>query len=146
MNYQRNYYPRRPVKSFQDLEVYQKVLAAGVMVIKRLMAQTDQTGRVLALADKLIETLMKLPVLIAGAHSIRFSHQVQAVAKLEEAMLNCNLAVVYLEQYRDIFNTDIEVDFFAEQIKILLSTRIKILHLQRSWVKFAKLNEGGKNV
>ena len=35
-NYQRPYYPRRPVKSFQDLEVYQKLLAVSVAVAKRL--------------------------------------------------------------------------------------------------------------
>ena len=30
----------------------------------------------------------------------------------------------------------IELEFFEEQIKNILSTRFKILHLQRSWVKF----------
>ena len=31
-----NYYPKRPVKSFQDLEVYQKLLAISVAIVKRI--------------------------------------------------------------------------------------------------------------
>ena len=51
-------------------------------------------------------------------------------------MLKCNLAVVYLEQYRDMYNKDIEVEFFEEQIKSLLALRMKIMRLQMSWKKF----------
>ena len=36
MNYQRSYTPMRPIKSFQDLEVYQKLLAISVAVAKRI--------------------------------------------------------------------------------------------------------------
>ena len=105
-----------------------------------------------------------------------------------------NLLVVYLEQYRDIWNTEIketcskkndntgtgtakltevanesqrdnsqkggsnlgggtaktaapiaeaviaeiESEFFEEQIRILLATRFKVMHLQMSWKKFMK--------
>jgi len=31
-----NYYPKRPVKSFQDLEVYQKLLAISVVIVKKI--------------------------------------------------------------------------------------------------------------
>ncbi len=85
---------------------------------------------------------MNLPVLIASAHSIRFGKKEEGIAKLEEAMLGCNLAVVYLEQFRDLINKNIEADFFEEQIKNLLSVRMKIMHLQRSWVKFSPFPQG----
>ena len=126
MNYQRNYYPRRPVKSFQDLEVYQKLLAVSVAAAKKIKS------------DKILALALDLPVKIATAHSIRFSDQLGAIAKLEEAMLDCNILVVYLEQYRDIENKDIETEFFEEQIKNLLATRMKVMHLQMSWKKFAQ--------
>ncbi len=88
------------------------------------------------LVTNLINTLLELPVLLASAHSIRFSDQTEAIKKLEEAMLGCNLSVVYLEQFRDLGQTEIETAFFDEQIKTLLSTRGKVLHLQMSWKKF----------
>ena len=126
MNYQNKYYPKRPVKSFQDLEVYQKLLAVSVAIAKRIKSA------------KVITMALDLPLKIAAAHSLRFGGQTRAIEALEEVMLNCNLLVVYLEQYRDIENKEIEPEFFEEQIKNLLSTRMKILHLQRSWQKFAQ--------
>jgi len=126
MSYTNNYYPKRPVKSFQDLEVYQKLLAVSVAIAKRVTS------------EKMTAMALDLPVKVATAHSLRFGDQVRAIETLEEIMLNCNLLIVYLEQYRDIENKEIEPEFFEEQIKNLLSTRTKILHLQMSWKKFAK--------
>lgn len=145
-NFVRNYYPQRPVKSFQDLEVYQKLLAVSVAVAKRIKS------------DKVTSIALDLPVKIATAHSLRFGDHSKAVLTLEEVMLDCNLLIVYLEQYRDIENvplptlTDvkskvpaenciIENEFFEEQIKTLLTCRFKVLHLQQSWKKFDKEKE-----
>jgi hypothetical protein len=199
-----SYYPKRPIKSFQDLEVYQRALAICVAVVKRIASQGNtsdgdpkgllrgggigerRSSEVNEHVAKLHQTVLSLPILIATAHSLRFSNQEGAIGKLEEAMLNCNLAVVYLEQYRDIINikyqksntknteqkskiindpvaevntdiskhvpadscvssapiaernAEVEIEFFDEQIKNLLATRMKIMHLQRSWKKFMK--------
>jgi hypothetical protein len=119
-----NYYPKRPVKSFQDLEVYQRTLNLAVALAKRIKS------------DKINTLALDLPVKIATAHSVRFSDHNKALQTLEEVMLNCNLLVVYLEQYRDLENKEIETEFFAEQIKNLLTARMKIMRLQRSWKKF----------
>ena len=131
MSYINKYYPKRPVKSFQDLEVYQKLLAISVAIAKKVKS------------EKITTMALDLPVKIATAHSLRFGDQTRAIEALEKVMLNCNLIVVYLEQYRDIENPStgsghIEAEFFEEQIKNLLSVRMKILHLQMSWKKFAK--------
>ena len=145
MSYQKSYYPKRPVKSFQDLEVYQKLLALSVAIAKRIKS------------EKITAIALDLPVKVATAHSLRFGDQARAIQALEEVMLACNVLTVYLEQYRDIENTGdkkqsgteskdkdnagtgtVEPEFFEEQIKSLLTTRMKILHLQNSWKKFAK--------
>jgi len=127
-----NYYPKRPVKSFQDLEVYQKLLAISVAIAKRIKRPAA------GVVPEIVSMALGLPVKVATAHSLRFGDQTRAIEALEEVMLNCNLLVVYLEQYRDIENKDIEVEFFEEHVKSLLSVRMKILHLQMSWKKFAK--------
>ena len=121
----RPFSPKRPVKSFLDLEVYQKALAICVAVVKRISGQPELQDCVIA-----------IPRLIATAHSLRFSDHEKSIAVLEDCMLKCNLAVVYLEQCRDMYNKDIEVEFFEEQIKSLLALRNKIMRLQISWKKF----------
>lgn len=130
MSYTNKFYPRRPVKSFQDLEVYQKVHALAVTVAKNMGKGS--------ISQKLVKTALRLPKLIATAHSLRFGQPDLAVNTLEQAMLACNLAVVYLEQYRDLENKKVEVDFFEEQIKAYLRVRGQILRLQLSWKKFMK--------
>ena len=118
--------PKRPIKSFQDLEVYQKLLAVSVATAKRVKN------------EKTINLALDLPVKIATAHSWRFADKTKGIALLEEAMLGTNILIVYLEQYRDIENTDIEIEFFEEQINSLLSCRWKVMHLARSWEKFSQ--------
>ena len=163
----KRYYPKRPVKSFQDLQVYQILYNNSVKIIKRCAAErpaaevdTDvskardqsqegtecqKTSSISALGSsitkKLTDCVLKIPLQIATAHSIRFSEQQKALLILEKVMLNCNLAVVYLEQYRDLCNKEIEVEFFDELIKSYLTTRSKVFRLQRAWIKFMRPNE-----
>ncbi|MCG2691448.1 hypothetical protein L6272_01330, partial [Microgenomates group bacterium] len=75
--YTNKYYPKRPVKSFRDLEVYQKLLAVSVAIAKRVKS------------EKVIAMALDLPVKIAAAHSLRFGGQTRAIEALEEVMLNC---------------------------------------------------------
>lgn len=131
----KGFYPKRPVKSFQDLEVYQKAIAISVAVVKRCVFKGKDEIKTL-ITTELAHRALKIPLQLAQAHSWRFADQTKALTTLEDAMTNCNLAVVYLEQYRDICNTDSEAEFFDEQIKALLSVRQKTLYLQRSWRKF----------
>lgn len=121
------YSPMRPIKSFQDLEVYQRLLSISVAIAKKLTPSSNPTS-----------LAINLPVKIATAHSLRFSDQTKAIQILEEIMLDCNVLVVYLEQYRDLESSGNEPEFFAEQIKNILTTRGKILRLQFSWKKFSE--------
>ena len=130
--------PRRPIKSFQDLEVYQKLLAVSVAVTKRISAQGLSLP---SQGEALVKTALELPVKIARAHSVRFSDKTRAIAILEDVMLGINILIVYLEQYRDIENKDIELEFFEEQINSLSTCRWKVMHLARSWEKFSQNND-----
>ena len=72
--YNKKYYPKRPVKSFQDLEVYQKLLAVSVAIAKKVKS------------DRVVTLALNLPVQIATAHSLRFSDPGLAIATLEQAI------------------------------------------------------------
>jgi len=149
-NYKYKYYPKRPVKSFQDLEVYQKTLGLGVEIVKKVRNTSKESKHTLEvqskITDKLVKTVLSIPKLIASAHSVRFGDSERAIADLEKAMLNCNLAVYYLELFRDLVNpvpaeVGIDHEYFEEQIKEYLRVRGKIMRLQRSWLRFIPLEK-----
>ncbi|OIN95489.1 hypothetical protein COS81_03855 [candidate division WWE3 bacterium CG06_land_8_20_14_3_00_42_16] len=163
MNYQK-YSPKRPIKSFQDLEVYQTVVNGAAEIFNRcredMAAKTteavteSQSKAPLAVEEdelitelkgkirrNLLECVLALPGQIARAHSLRFSELAQALRLLDEAMLQCNCAVVYLEQYRDLANHKVELEFFERQARKYLTVRWKIMHLLRSWQKFAEIQK-----
>ena len=153
-----NFFPKRPVKSFLDLEVYQKTLECAVFVAKYIVRPSADIEPALlgrSQSDMLQESAMSateriyhqmlpcalgLPHLIAEAHSVRFGSQKDCLILLERAMLHCNKMVVYLEETRDICDTGVEFEKFAELIKKYLFIRQKTLNLQRSWKKYMGQN------
>ena len=151
MYYQRqrqNFNPKRPLHSFQDLEVYQKTLECSVAVgkeVNKLLSvrmkskkkQPEQNG---AIDDLLLKNMLPcalgIPHLVAEAHSLRFGDHAAGIAAIERAMLNCNKMIVYLEQFRDICETGIPWEFFDDAIKKYLYVRRKMLRLEQAWKKF----------
>lgn len=150
-----NFVPKRPVKSFLDLEVYQKSLEAAVFVSKYVVLSRPVSGVEIVAEDKaeklevkainypaelifkgMLPCALGLPHLIAEAHSLRFGSSQNCLVLLERAMLYCNKMVVYLEEARDIAQTGLSCEKFQELIKKYLYIRQKILNLQRSWKKY----------
>lgn len=172
------YYPKKPVKSFQDLEVYQKALESNVFVVKEIAekygkkleskkgsarkitdvkkghgakdkgkcfqqtaisaagSSAEELNPKVLIINGLIICSSKIPHLIAESHSQRFGSGTKCLDVLDEVMLQCNKAVVYLEQARDICETEIEWEKFDEQIKKYFYIRRKVLNLQRVWRKY----------
>jgi len=155
---------KKPVKTFQDLEVYQQALAANVFVVNfivpmpKLPAVENKSPRgrgtvakrpdnigsgTLGIGTIIMETLANcaclIPHQIAEAHSFRFGVQKECLILLERVMLNCNKMVVYLDQARDVCQTGIEVEKFEELQKKYLFIRRKVLNLQRSWQKYMNM-------
>ncbi len=153
-----NYFPKKPVKSFQDLDIYQRALEASRSaaeialsfdkpVPKSPKRKELKKNGILENGLKIVrETIIKnmlpcalgLPHLIAEAHSLRFGSQQDCIILLEKAMVNCNKMVVYLEQVRDICKTDLPWEFFDELIKKYALIRRKTLNLQRVWRKYLR--------
>ena len=162
MYYQRqrqNFNPKRPLHSFQDLEVYQKSLECSVLVGKevnkflsvRAKAKKKQAEQNGAIDDLLLKNMLPcalgIPHLVAEAHSLRFGDHAAGITAIEKAMLGCNKMVVYLEQFRDICvrpvrsppsngETGIPWEFFDDTIKKYIYVRRKMLRLEQAWKKF----------
>lgn len=156
-NYQ-NFTPKKPVKTFHDLEVYQQALEANVYVCNVLIPsfhknksgkakknKNDETGEIKEIIIKTLANCASgLPHLIAEAHSFRFGAQKECLILLEKVMLNCNKMVVYLDQARDICETGIETEKFEELTKKYFYLRRKVLNLQRSWQRYMGMPAGEK--
>ena len=161
---------KKPVKSFMDLEIYQKALEASVAVSKISMSAVKKTQKKISAGDdakgksniclgmteaesmifhNMLPCALGLPHLIAEAHSFRFGAGQDCIVLLEKTMVNCNKMMVYLEQVRDICQTGLEHEFFEELIKKYLYIRRKTLNLQRVWKKYIEHPDGnfgfGKN-
>jgi hypothetical protein len=151
----RPYNPKKAVKHFTDLDVYQKALEASVFITKNLCRDAKSCVSTENNID--IETksyilknmsalALSIPHLIAESHSARFGSGEQCLFTLDKVMLNCNKMVVYLEQTRDICETGLELDQFEEQIKKYFFIRQKVLNLQRVWRKYIEINKQEQKV
>jgi len=134
---------KKAVKTFMDLEVYQKALEASVFVANEIVKKCEIKDKD-SLDGKIIECLticaMKIPHLIAESHSKRFGSSTECLDMLDQTMLQCNKAAVYLEQTRDICETGLEWEKFDELIKKYFYIRRKVLNLQRVWRKYITEN------
>lgn len=138
--------PKRPVRSFRDLIVYQKALEGTVVVAKRIMPvigikrdkrkTEDNVGIEYPKADEMITCSLEIPRQIAEAHSIRFNNPKIAIDTLEQAMAGCNKMVVYCEQIRDIYGSEVDRAVCEDLIKKYIYLRRKIFNLEKAWKKF----------
>jgi len=125
---------RKPIRSFRDLEVYQRANEAATEIITKIIPLLGEGNS--PVKEKLIECCLKIPEAIAIAHSHRFEKGDESNF-LEDALEGCNKAVVYLEQARDIYIKDIEGRAVCEDlIKRYILGRRKIFNLYKAWQKF----------
>ena len=94
-----NFRPKRPVRSFRDLEVYQETMNCSVVVARDLRPKLARLEY--ELLENMINCSLSVPLWIGEAHSLRFSDFPLAVATLEKAMAGCNKMIIYLEQTLD---------------------------------------------
>ncbi|MBI5220372.1 MAG: hypothetical protein HY978_00860 [Candidatus Liptonbacteria bacterium] len=138
--YQRNprqFTPRAPVKTFRDLEVYQKTMEASVLIMKNLKAKLARLG--FPFAEQFTNGAMAIPLFIAEAHSVRFADNHSGKILLERSMAGCNKMVVYLEQIRGMYGSRLADEGLVEDlIKRYSDVRTKIFHLEKSWEKFQR--------
>lgn len=125
--------PKKAIKSFRDLEVYQKTLECSIKVGKELLPQLIKSEY--PLVEGMKNCSLSIPLLIAEAHGMRFHDFDKAVATLEHAMQGCNKMIVYLEQAAGLHET-LDGPVFDDLSSRYLLLRGKMLRLERSWQKF----------
>jgi len=125
---------KRPVRSFRDLEVYQRTAEYATEVMTKVLPLLGEVDS--PIKDKLINCCLNIPELIASAHSRRFEKG-EELKLLDDALEGCNKVVVYLEQARDIFVKGLDERATCEDlIKRYILIRRKIFNLYKAWKKF----------
>ena len=126
--------PKKAIKSFRDLEVYQKSLECSVLISADIAPRTEKFG--FKWVEKMTETALSVPLLVAEAHSLRFADFALALGYLEKAMSCCNKTVVYLDQAKGLYGTKVNPDLIEDIAGRYMGARLKMFRLERSWRKF----------
>jgi hypothetical protein len=125
---------RKPVRSFRDLDIYQKTLECSVLVCKDLAPTLKELGY--SFQENMVNCAMSVPLFIGEAHSLRFASFQGGVALLEKSMACCNKMIVYLEQMKGVYGSKIDVSLVDDLIIRYADSRTKSFHLEKSWKKF----------
>lgn len=129
---------KRPIRGFRDLEVYQRTNKCATEIMTKIIPLISGTD--CPVKQKLIDTCLKIPQLIASAHSRRFEKG-DELKIMDECMEECNKVVVYLEQVRDIFGDKLDSVVCDDLVKRYIYVRRKIRNLQKAWEGFKKITK-----
>lgn len=133
-NSQKTYSVKKPVRSFRDLEVYQKTLEASVIVVKDISVGLAKIK--CPFAEELVKCALALPLALSVTHSIRFGDHEKAIGMLERIMAGCNKMIVYLEQVKGIYGDKIDGELIDDLVRRYAEVRAKIFRLEKSWQKW----------
>ena len=132
--YKKPFTPRKPVRTFRDLEVYQKTLECAVLVSKHIAPRLAKQKYVFA--ERLAECAMAIPLWIAESHSLRFADFALGVGFLEKAMAASNKMVVYLEHAKGLYGAKLDVGLIDDIVGRYVDGRVKMFHLEKSWKRY----------
>lgn len=125
---------KKPVRSFRDLEVYQKTIGLSVLVAKDIKPKLIKLEY--PFYSGMSDCSMTIPLNISEAHSIRFGDHKKGILLLEAAMAGCNKMAVYLEQAKGIYGSKLDSDLIDDLVKRYCEARTKIFRLEKSWQKW----------
>ena len=132
--YKKSFTPKKPVRSFRDLEVYQKPIECAVLISKDIIPHLVRHKY--SYAERLMDCAMSVPLLVAESHSLRFADFSLGVGYLEKAMAGCNKMIVYLEHAKGLYGEKFDMGLLEDIIERYANARIKMFRLEKSWKKF----------
>ena len=134
--------PKKPVKTFRDLDIYQKTLECAVIVVKNMRPKLVTLKY--PFLEGFINCVMTIPLSIGEAHSIRFGNFSQGIGLIEKAMSGCNKMIIYLEHIKGMYGAKVNQELIDDVIGRYTNIRTKIFHLELSWKKWNKASRGEK--
>jgi len=127
---------KKPIKSFRDLDVYQRTYAAGIEVMAKIIPKLPENEKY-DLKDQLARSAKAIPRLIAEGYAKR--HQKAGFQKyLDDAMGESNETVVSLSQCKDIYPHLMDINVCDRLISVYDISGRQLYKLSMSWTKFKK--------
>ncbi len=128
---------KKPIKSFQDLDVYQSAYEAMLVVFKSILPKLPKEEEY-DLKDQLRRSVKAIPRLIAEGHSKR--HQKKGFQKyIDDALAESNETIVSLNQARDLYSRYIDVRIGKRLIDIYDKISRQLYKLSIAWTKFSEI-------
>jgi hypothetical protein len=134
---------KRPIRGFRDLEVYQRTAKCASEIMTKIMPSLG--GSESPVVRKLTDSCLRIPELIASAHSRRFEKGDESKI-MDDCLEECNKTMVYLEQIRDIFAEKTDRAVCDDLVKRYIYTRRKIRNLQKAWQGFRTADIAKKGI
>jgi four helix bundle protein len=133
---------KKPIKSFQDLDVYQGTYNAMLRVFKEILPKLPKEEEY-DLKGQLRRSCKAIPRLIAEGHSKR--HQKKGFQKyLDDAMAESNETIVSLSQARDLYPRYVSTKVCNELIDTYDKASRQLYNLSLAWSKFGQ-RKGQRN-
>jgi four helix bundle protein len=127
---------KKPIRSFQDLEVYQTAYQAMLEVFKHVLPKLPAEEKY-DLVDQLRRSVKAVPRLIAKGHSKR--HQKKGFQKyLDDAMAESNETIVSLTQAKDLYSPPVNVEICERLTDIYDKISRQCYNLAIAWDKFGQ--------
>jgi len=130
---------RKPIKGFQDLEVYQSSYKAMLLVFEHILPKLPKEEEY-DLKNQLRRSAKAIPRLITEGHSKR--HQRRGFQKyLDDAMAESNETIVSLYQVRDLYLSFVDIDVCNELIDTYDKVSRQLYNLSLARTKFSQRND-----
>lgn len=141
----RSYRVKSPVKSFRDLEVYQKTIQLSDEITNLPFLSKEQFQKD---NEEIRQIAEKIPKLIAEAYGDKFDSKELAHKKLTEAITLITNAITKIDLLRQRFAEDnINKEILDTLLTRYQTQKIKVLNLRKAWDRIFsdyKQNETGK--
>jgi four helix bundle protein len=125
---------KRQIKSFKDLDVYQRSYNAMMKVFKEVLTELPDSEKY-DLKDQLSRSTKAVPRLIAEGYAKR--HQKAGFQKyLDDALAESNETIVGLEQCADLYNIDNKL--IEELVNEYVIISKQLYKLSIVWTNFQK--------
>ena len=126
-----NYRVKSPIKSFRDLEVYQKTIQLSNEITNLPFLNKEEFQQ----DNKEIKQISEsIPKLIAEAYGDKFDSRELAHKKLTESVTLITNAVTKIDLFRQRFAEDKESKEILDNLLTTYQTqKIKVLNLRKAW-------------
>ncbi len=129
---------KKVIRSFQDLDVYQRLYKAMLVTLKEIVPKLPQEEKY-DLKDQLRRCCKASPALLAEGFAKRY--QIRSWKKyLEDAMGECNEMIHHLSVAKDIYGNYINKPICLSLIKEYDIANRQLYRLHESWKNFHSQN------